>query len=431
MKSIKKIVALLLTAVLLCGCASEAATESTTPDYSQYAGIVADPKSWYEELMALPIANADMTEDELRQLCADAFRLNLSFTWTPTKTIAFGFTLLEKSYSAVLPEGIAYSGLFYNNNTAQGNVWKALDFYDPETGTLDNEAMGGYMMNILGSACARGALWGWGRVCNESNLDGMTTFQQYSANIVPVGPYNYPPGKYALSHGDGTKRLVADNGRQTMFESYAAMKTADGLYSSSAYHVMMCAAPGEVVCTSDGTIDSRESYIFVHEQSSGGTLTQRYNFIQENGVVMRPLGTVFQKVTFEQLYRNGYVPFALKELIGEGTIEPGNAWLEDSDGVRLENGMRITIQEMLASTLRTNYAVCTFEFQVKNPKGKVLFTYDPRFMTSPTTYKIQLHNISMPEEVETYANGRNTIHTYVRMSNGELLEAFQTVLIID
>ena len=34
-------------------------------------------------------------------------------------------------------------------------------------------------------------------------------------------------------------------------------------------------------------------------------------------------------------------------------------------------------------------------------------------------------------DLKPYANGSNTIHIYARLSNGELLEAFQTVLKVE
>ena len=156
----KKWIALLLCVLMVlsitaCGetPAETTAPETTAPqetgtppepsvpkDYSQYAGIVEDPKAWYEKLRALPIASADMTEDELRQLCVDAFEMNLTFHWTPNKPISYTYELLDKYYDVNLPTGNAYSGLCYATGIAKatyGNIWKVLPYYDVETGVLD------------------------------------------------------------------------------------------------------------------------------------------------------------------------------------------------------------------------------------------------------------------------------------------------------
>ena len=116
----KRLVALLLTLVLVlgmfgCGTTQEPAETELGPevvtkkDYSMWAGIVNDPKTWYDELMAPPIANADMSTDELRQLCVDAFKVNLSFTWTPNEDIAYTYELLDKYTSVMLPADGLYS----------------------------------------------------------------------------------------------------------------------------------------------------------------------------------------------------------------------------------------------------------------------------------------------------------------------------------
>ena len=70
----KKIAALLLAILVvlsLCACGSDTPapqqTQPTEPgkDYSQFAGIVHDTKTWYDTLMAMPIASPEMTEREL------------------------------------------------------------------------------------------------------------------------------------------------------------------------------------------------------------------------------------------------------------------------------------------------------------------------------------------------------------------------------
>lgn len=437
----KKVMILLLCAVLMLGmfaaCKSEPAPETEPPietepkkDFSSYKGIVADTKTWYDELMALPIANENMTEDELRQLAADAFRINLSFTWTPTTDVRYSYTLLDRPHEYYLPRGIAYSGLCYASGYEKGTIWKALKYYDPETGALDIEPMGENFLHVISSACSRGAQWGWNRVCNSSNLSWMTTYEQGRSNIVLVGPYTYPPHTYSFDHGDGTTQIVKLNGEETMYESYAAMKVADGLYASKAYHVMMCSATPVVERWPSGRIDPERSYMLVHEQGAVGSSGDTLNYQQENGVTLRPLGTVNKKYTFKQLLDKYYVPFTLKEFIGEDPIEPGKAWI-GSEVTPIENGQDLSLSDILGKNLRGNYALCTVEFQVKNPDGKVLKTVSPDISTYPSDYMVQLWGLLNEEDFAPLANGSNTIHIYARLSNGELLEAFNTVLKVD
>lgn len=390
-------------------------------------GIVHDPKTWYDELMALPIASPDMTEDELRQLCVDAMRFNLTFPWTPTQDIVYSFTLLDRTSDVELPAGIAYSGLFYCNNNAKGNVWKALEYYDHETGAIDFEAMNGDFLSVMSSACARGVEWGWSRVSNSTGLETMASYNQYNSNIVPVGPYSYLPGQYSFSAGTGTQDIIAANGADIIYQSYAAMKMADGLYSSSSYHVIMAAEAPVVVTTADGVIDPEQSYILILEQDAIGSKTESKNYQQENGVTMRPLGTVDEKYTFAKLLEKGYVPFAIPELVGKDPVEAGEAWVGGVNK-KLENGADLTISQLMDQTLITNYAICTVEAQVQDPEGKVLASGKYQLVTTPFTYSASLGNGDFEEAAGKLADGKNTVHIFVRMSNGELIEAFQTVL---
>ena len=436
----KKVITLLLCAAmtigLFAGCnTAPAETEpvvETTPkkDYSSYAGIVADTQSWYDELMNLPIANENMTEEELRQLCVDTFRLNMSFTWTPTVDVNYSYTLLERTSTYYLPKGIAYSGLCYASGYERGTIWKVLKYYDPETGALDVEAMGENFLYVISSACSRGAQWGWNRVCNSSNLSWMTTYERGKCNIVLVGPYTYEANKYSFNHGDGTTKIIEENGKKVMYESYACMKPADGLYSSPSYHVMMCAEMPVVERWSNGDIDPDRSYVIVHEQDAKGSSSDSLNYTQENGVTLRPLGGVSHKYTFTDLLKKGYVPFTLKELIGEDPVEPGKAWI-GTDVKETENDADLNLMQIMNKTLFANYALCTLEFQVKNADGKVLMSYSPDIDTYPSDYNTPLRHLAGDEQFTPYANGSNTFHIYVRLSNGELLEAFHTTLKAD
>ena len=439
----KKAINLLLCAVLglsmLTGCntvpkATEPVAETVPQkDYSQYAGIVADTKTWYEQLMALPIANENMTEDELRQLAVDAFRINLTFTWTPTTDVTYSYTLLEKTRTYYLPKDIAYSGLCYASGYERGTIWKVLKYYDKETGALDVEAMGPNFLYVMSSACSRGCQWGWNRVSNSSGLSWMTTYEQGQCNIVPVGPYTYKPNKYTFDYGDGTVQIIKENGTQTMFESYANMKPADGVYSSSVYHVMMCSQAPVIERWPDGTIDPDRSYVLVLEQDAVGSSSDSKNYQQSNGVTLRPLGGVDNKYTFKQLLDKGYVPFTLKEFTCEDPVEPGKAWI-GTEYVAVENGKDMTVSEIFKKTLFGNYALCTVEFQVKTPDGQVLMIHDPDIDTYPSHYDTLMMHLLDDEQLarySKYANGENTIHIYVRLSNGELLEAFHTILKVE
>ena len=434
MKKLLAIILTMLTVLSLSACGNEpAAPETTEPaaagrDYSEFAGIVHDTKTWYDTLMAMPIASRDMTEQELRQLCSDAFRMNQTFTWTPTQDISYSFTLLDRTSEVFLPKGIAYAGMFYCNNDARGNVWKALEYYDHETGAMDIEAMGGNMQSILSSACAKGCEWAWARISNSTGLETMASYSQYNSKVTPVGPYNYPVGQYSFTDGDGTLKIIERNGREVMLESLAAAKMADGLYSSSSYHVMMFASDPEVVRNEDGRVNPALSYALVHEQDAVGSKTENKNYTQENGVTMRPLGTVDNKYTFQELLDKGYIPFTIPELAGTDPVEVGDAWIGVSAENRVENGADITLSELRTKTLGMNYALCVIQTQVKDASGNVVAEIHPQTSSTPLTFSIPA-SAALPEEaLAPYADGNHTVTVSVRMANGELKEALTTTV---
>ena len=443
----KRWIALLLCMVTVfslvaCGGAAggEEVTEGPVPettkakDYSTFAGIVADPKSWYDAFMALPIANDQMTEQELRQLCVDAFKANMTFEWTPNAPIVYTYELLDRYSDVNLPTGIAYSGLCYCTGVTGGTcgtLYKVLNYYDVETGVLDTEAMGENVLNIISSACANGAIQGWNRVSPDHGAKGMN-FSACETNVVPVGPYTYEAYTYNYKWTTRTasNEIIAANGEEVMYESLALTHIADGVYSSSAWHVMMVSQDPVVVRGADGKIDPEASYLYVHEQGAGGTKSDKYNYNQPNGVAMRPLGTIDNKYTFKQLIEKGYVPFTLKEFIGEATVKPGEAWV-GKENEKLENGTEMTAQELFGKQLCTNYTLCTIQVQVKAPDGTMLVRYNPHVNTSPTTKSVSLTSALRQERLAPYADGKNTIHIYAQLANGEFLEAFSTILQID
>ncbi len=425
----------------LAACAGDSqqpTTEATEATPSPYADIVANPTTWYEDMMSIPVANSSMTTDELRDICVRQFKANLGFTWTPNMPMNFTYSLLDKTREISLPAGIAYSGLCYaagnKDGATIGNVFKVLDYYDKETGVVDVRAMGDDAMSILSSACAYGAQNAWNRVSNSHNLNSMDTYTIYDSNIVLVGPYKYEPYIYNYEFlGDGrtaTNKIIQHNGMAVMCESLAAMLPGDGLYSTSAYHVMMCSIAPEVVRDANGNIDPAQSYMHVCEQAAAGTQGNVEDIIQSNGVALRPLGTIDRKVTFKELLDKGYIPFTIKEFIGEDPVEEGKAWV-GSQVSGLPNGEPLTMTELFNKQLHGNYQIVCVKIKVTDPAGNELVSYDPCLWTSPKTqsYTLSLNEALEEDKLTPYADGKNTIHVYAQLANGELLEAFNTLLV--
>ncbi len=437
----KKLICLLLslcTVFLMTACAGGNAEPETTTTESPYAGIVDDPKTWYEEFISIPIANSSMTTDELRDICVRQFKANLGFTWTPNQPISYTYNLLDKTRSIDIPVGNAYSGLIYSTSVegekpTLGNVFKVLSYYDKETGVVDVAAMGDKVLSILTSACSYGAMQAWNRVSNSHNLGNMGSYTIYDSNIVLVGPYTYEPYVYDYDFGSSdrqaTAKIIKHNGMQTMFESYACMLPGDGLFSGPSYHVIMCSSVPVVVRDENGMINPNESYALICEQAAGGTQSDSDNYKQPNGIDMRPLGTIDKKYTFMELLDKSYIPFTIKEFTGEEPVEAGEAWVGDRAS-GMENGTDITAEQIFQKQAVGNYNICTVIVKVKDPAGNELVSYDPSLETTPRTasYAVSLAEAFDEAKLSPHANGKNTIHICIQLANGELIEGFNTVL---
>lgn len=383
--------------------------------------IVADPYSWYQKFMNLPIASSSMSEMQLRQLCVDYFRLQLSFTWTPNKYIGYTSSKGEK---VSLPDGTAYSGMMYANgdNRGGGNLYKMLNYYDLNTGMLDVAAMGDNMFNILASHCSWGASWAWARVSNDAKLYTMGSYKP-SQGALFVGPYRYDESQYDISKSDGTPKIIAANGEQTIYESYAAMKIADGLYSSSAWHVQMCSIAPVVVRNDDGTIDPDASYLHFCDQNAYGTNGKLEPVMQSNGVPLRELGGVDTKVSFKKLLQSGYIPFTIPEFVGKAKVESSSAWVG-----KLKNGADVTLTQLSKEKIGGNYAISNVRVTVKDASGKELLVLNPAIYTRNRTFSIELSKALDIQQLSGYANGSNTIHITACLSTGKWIEAFRTTL---
>ncbi len=441
MKNLKKLIALLLCFAVVCSFAacSNTDTADTTDvvettegkDYSAWAGLVADPTGWLEAYKKLPVANENMTIEELRQLCVDAFKADLTFQWAPNKDISYTY-IIGGEKSVALPAGKAYSGLCYATGVVgatTGNIHKILRYYDTETGVLDVEAMGDQFMGIITSACSFGAMQGWNRAINSHTIETMSTYNATDGKIIPVGPYTYTPDTYNwdFSTSDATTWIILSNGYETMYESYAQMLPADGLFSSPSWHVMMCSAVPVVERNSKGKIDPEKSYLLVCEQDQVGTTGRTTPVPQSDGTPITPLGTVDNKYTFAQLAQSGYIPFTFAEFLGKDPIEPGKAWMGDQFEP-ISNGVTISLSALAGKTVSSNYVINTAHIDVKNADGKILYTHDLDVVTGPFSNTIALSAILEMDKLASYANGENTIHIMVQLANGELLDAFNTIL---
>ena len=451
----------------------------------EYADVVADPYTWYEEFMNLPIANNDMTVRERRQLALDYFRLQLSYVWTPN--IDFTFYYGSNNGEVSLNVGTAYTGMVYAESNScwvgdveytgngGGNLYKMLKYYDPATGVMDLKAMGDpeVIFNTIGSHCNWGLSSGYSRV--SDNIAHMGTIDSYrpsntNAYIIVGG---YVVGEETNNDAGlmDTEAIIENNATyteilgykfnydyETIYRSYAAMDIADGLFSSTAHHVMMCSVK-PVVVESNGKIDPDASYLYVIDQNAYGSrkTVAELETTQENGKTLWYLGgfnpngngdgTIGTKMTFTDLLEQEYIPFTIPEFVedheGYEIPEP-EAWIGAADKESQyvwDNDKHVTLHQLIyglkdngTEKLHSNYVVSDVRVEVKDPAtGKVIYSAEPNFYSRITTVycNVALDKIIDEETYAPYADKGYKIHFYLHLSTGEWIEAFYTDLVTE
>ena len=273
-----------------------------------------------EQLDAIPVANPSMTEAELRQICLDYIRLETEFPFRFKED--FVYTIASQRRTRRLLGGKIYGGIPYVTRGA-GNLYRIAEIYDPATGVLDATSDIFDNIRLFGNACSGSASMAWARVVTSAYL-GYTMFMTEANGFLPVGPYRYPKEnvtKFIRDNPDEVccRSLCDFNGEQTMYESYALMKPADGLVCNG--HVRMNSAVPVVVRKPDGTVDPDESYTLLREQVCY-TSHRNHLRIASDGSHYVAQGRVDYHNTFRQLFTEGYVPFTFAEFKDSSLVQP-------------------------------------------------------------------------------------------------------------
>jgi len=392
-------------------------TETNKTQETMNYPTVAEPLSW-DKINAIPIANDSMTEDELRKICTDFFRLTLSFSWTPNAPVDYIIT--KKNRRVLLNTGMVYGGLPYVTGGA-GNLYKMMNYYDPETGLMDIQTLGcGELFeDIMGSQCSFSSTWAWARVSNNVKNFRTTAQMTHANGCLIVGEYTYNKSlkDFSTSGESSTNGIIQANGEQVMFRSLACVKPADGLVTSTGSHVRMVSSLPNVVYKEDGTIDGDKSTLTYLDQP-----TDWKNKTQSNGDPIRVQGGVDVVITFKQLLDTNYIPFTIAEFCGQDPVEKS----EISFNV---TGDSATIEQLASGRITCNYVISNVVVTVKDRAGKELISYDPGVFTRNTTNYLLMGNAILPTEVIPFADGKNTIFIDCRVSTGELINIYTGTLL--
>ena len=376
----------LITGQEVCGvfafCATLCPSESTRQ---------LPPDALADRLAAIPIAKAGMTEEELRSICLRYMQLQVEVP------IQFEEDFCYEIYSQRKPRrllgGHIYGGIPYVTRGA-GNLYRLAEICDPETHCLDRSSDIFDDIRYFGVACSGAASTAWGRVVTSAYL-GYTMFMTEANGFLPVGPYRYPKENVVKFTADelSCAHICAFNGEQTMLESYACLKPADGAVCPG--HVRMNAAVPVVIRKADGTIDPDESYTLMAEQVC---YVSNPDHIRKapDGTHYLAQGRVAYKYTFRELFDTNYIPFSFAEFADPSRVAPAR--------------VRLAVEPTLAERVLTaNYSISDVFLELN---GKRYPYRNMEFFRK----EVKLGDI-FPEELLT-----PDARIFCRILNGELVE---------
>ena len=428
----KKILSLLLLLALflpLCSCSAtleptpteqetvqteekktteEAAEETCTEPYD-YPKI-SEPVTW-AKIKAIPIANERMTEAELRQICLDFFRLSLTFQWTPAEN----YTYSVNGKKVTLKKGDFLAGVPYVAENAGGSLYSFLRYYDPETGILDlkgTKAAG--VIPTLGTHCSSGAFWGWARVVNSIPTNYATVMYHHEQGFLRVGEYKYFESGDRWDRGaNSTRNCCTANGKSVMYDSYAALRPADGLLLviPGGMHVRM-AVSVNVVKNEDGAIDGKKSTVTFLDQGSSWEDKKT-----PQGESVSVQGGVDETESFEKLYKTGYVPFTFGEFLGTDPVEAPTATLG------LE-GSEVSWESFKSARLRSNYFLGEGRITLYNNEGGVIFSDSASAGSTFCLKSMRIDRLFMKPDTQKAIKNAARVVVEAYLATGETITVF-------
>lgn len=365
-----------------------------------------------EQIDNFPIKTSNMSVLEMRDLCVSFFRFSKSVLWISTDTVEIPLNYNATSWET-MPGGVLYGGLPYVGNTGNGNVYRMMDYYDPSTGKLDiQRAMGNYP-GLFGNHCSGAAYWGWARVVNSAKY-AFTENMTHARGFLRVGPYTYDDSHTGFNKNFRTKTICTDNGKDTMFESYALVKPADGLVQyGTAGHVIMVSADPVVVRNVDGSINANQSYLYVIEQTSGWV-----NNTNENGKEYNAKGYLDKKYAFATLFSSGYIPFTFAEFLGTDPVEKTQCSSTLS-------GSSVTLDQIFSSSVKSNYAISDVYVLISDGSGVVQKTMVKA--TAVHTMKLNLRNSGNNVDVwgkTDLGSGSYSVEIQAQLGTGERITVY-------
>ena len=365
----KKIIALILalvTLLSLAACGGNGGEVAQPVDTTPLVDFKADnfpyptinQKLTWDAINAQPVKSDSMTIQEMREACVSFMNFSKTAMYIPNDYLGF-----EKNNNGATDEmikGQIYAGLPYIGGGGCGNVYRLMDYIDPATGVLNMEYIK-LRPNLFGNHCSSCTYWAWGRVISSVE-HAFTANITHKNGYLRIGPYTYNDD-LAFSSTYTSDMVVAENGMQTMYKSYAELHLADGLvnYHSGGGHVIMATSEPTVVYLTNGDIDPVNSYITISDQGQSWA-----EYTNEAGDKGQYKANVDMKMTFLKLYEGAYLPFSFAEFLGDKPVDATEC------SINIE-GETVEQEKLLKATVTCNYGISDVYLSLYNENGREVY----------------------------------------------------------
>jgi hypothetical protein len=267
----------------------------------------------------------------------------------------------------------------------------------------------------FGNQCSIASHWGWARVINSANHT-WTQNMTVANGFLRVGPYTYDETINDLRDVGGTVDICLNNGEQTMYESYAQMKPADGFVQyTTAGHVIMCTG-APVVVRNGGVIDGEQSYMYITDQGQAWA-----EYTGKEGDTYWMKSNVDKKITFDSLFKSYYMPFTFAEFLGTDPCEKTICTFG-------YEGDTIDIETLRNTPVKTNYAISDLYAVIRDAKGEEVVTKVER-ATQGAVREADLSAVVHSASLKKYCDGTYTVEVICQLGTGERPTLYKGTLV--
>ncbi len=325
--NMKKLLAILLTLVMLLGLAACGGTTTTpeTPDAQPEAP--AEPETPTEpetpEEPAVTLSPEEQILADRRAAVVAYMRTLSSSLWMVEENLVYTLTsnvTPEQASSGkllTLKAGQIYQGLPYSYAAGSQACWLEMlsepnaDGISTVSGVTWQALSGSGTYARLGVDCSSAVGRSWQSIGADIPAKG-TNEMTPDNGFLRVGEYESPNDIF-----EDTVKVAIANGKDKMFAAYALLQPGDAVVCrTSTGHAMMVVGV-DVVRKDDGSINGMKSTVTVVEQTGGSRGIRN----EKIGKMVTTFFRIDEPYTFSDLMKEGYLPITIKELIDPAPME--------------------------------------------------------------------------------------------------------------